>query len=300
VGGRSPVDVASGSLNYGSSAGSNYYEELDSRLYVALPCGEEVEVHQLVTTIVTVVVESVIEHFVDEYQGAFGTAMARILNVPVHRVVIVEVYPHDRPGYTSVRFRVLSVDTATYNSTLQAKEVNDHVMNLVTANLDQIGERTGIPIVAIEKVIWARGAPERVLPTLTYATLSSRLTTSVIVLGIAFIAAFVFAGWRVYKAVLAHREYDLEITQDHGMQVMAKNDNDFEFIAEDNASPAIDMGMKSMRATLDGDDDGLYAAETDGLTGPAAAPGYRGGAAAYSGYAGADGYAYGGEDDDFE
>jgi hypothetical protein len=250
------VPTAPGSVSYTSEAGSNYFEDLDSRQYIVLPCDAVIDVHQIVTAIVTVRFAVPIETYVTDFSGAFVDSMAKFLQVPSEQVDVLEVYP----GSTVVRFRVLGADSSDYDPTLQAADVNTRVLRLLTSTIEQLQDELKLPVEAVDDVEWAKGVADRPLP----APFTANFTTEfIIAISVCSVLAFVLllvGIWRIYVGVLKYREMekvdDADPDELQGLNAEGGVGESFAVPDEDMIAPKAEAGhLVSLKIHVAEDDD---------------------------------------------
>lgn len=251
------VPTTSVGLTFSSAAGSNYFEALDSRLYVMLPCGSTVEIHQLVSAIITVRIGLVIEDYVRAHAASFAARVAAFMRVAPERIAVLEVYP----GSTIVRFRLSSVDSATYNSSVQASEVNSRVINFVSTTLDVLSVQLGVPVLGITDVVWAEAVAGREHPPQFAAGWSLGMILALTFCAVFALGLIVFLIARFYMRVAKYRDYDADITEeatDADLAALTAGDAalaGYGLPREDDGATRVAVGVQSLKIKVDVSDD---------------------------------------------
>jgi hypothetical protein len=239
------------SVDFLFPAGSNYFEELDTRMYMVLPCESVIEAHQIVNAIVTMSFAIRIEDYVSTFQDLFIPVVARFLELPEVQVKVVEIYP----GSTVVRFRVLASDAADYNPTAQANDVNSRVLRLLTTPIALLAAELGMPVASVDSIEWAEAVARREDPGTFSASLSDEFVIAISVSAAVAVLILLFLLHRVYKSVMQYRELEQEITleaEDQELQGLTDGPN-FDVFSpqEDEANPRVEVGIKSLRIKVD-------------------------------------------------
>jgi hypothetical protein len=193
-----------------------------------------------------------IEDFLAAARAAFLTNMAAFLQVPVDRVTFVEVYP----GSVVVRFKVLSLDAADYNSVFQADEVNRRIMTIVRANLTDLSAATQVEIADVNHVSWAVGLPTKKDPEPFTVGLSEGAWIAIGVCAALAFFTLIFLVSRFHRQIKQYREFDHNEDAHEGKGVVVPQfQDDLDEENRDAAPVRLEGNIKSLRIRVDESDE---------------------------------------------
>jgi len=117
------------------------------------------------------------------------------LGIAPSRVQLASVYP----GSTIAVFTITGVDSIAYNATIEAADVNSLVMQVGSTKADVLSERLGMPVVAIDHIVWASSTASPYTPPTTTVTVSVALIVTISVVGTLALIGLLFAQYKIYR-----------------------------------------------------------------------------------------------------
>ena len=279
AGNSDPTAPTTQYIQYTGTAGSNYLEKTDNRLSLLVPCETEVHVHQIVEAKVGLVLATSLESYFRDFADSFTTQIATYLGVDATRISVYDVYG----GSTVVAFRIFGSDSADYNSTLQADEVNSYAMKIASASDETLSNALGVAVVDVDFIVWAEGTPAPGQPD----TFSAKLSSGFIIFIVAacVVVFFVLLGLlrALCKAILAFRDEARD-------ELLQKQQQEEEEVLEEaniivtapvrsmspqgnNPPMIVDPAIKSLKIRIDeSDDDEMHSAREGRDTPPPEKP----------------------------